>query len=61
MNRAREAFTRAAAASLGYAAGLLVIAVVDWSVHAWLDERADRKNEGQAVLNDHADETETTR
>lgn len=61
MSRAREAFTRAAAASLGYAAGLLVVAVVDWSVHAWLDNRAASTGEDQAVLDDQADETETAR
>lgn len=59
MNKAREAFTRALASTAGYAAGLVAILLVDLAADSWIEHRTARNNEGQAVLDDQADEEET--
>jgi hypothetical protein len=56
VSRAREAFTRALAASLGYAAGVAVVVLIDVAAEAWIERRAAVVDEGQAVLDDQADE-----
>ena len=56
MTRAREAFTRALASSLGYAAGLVVILLVEVAADTWIERRTADVDEGQAVLGDQADE-----
>lgn len=49
MSKAREAFTRALASSLGYAAGLVVILLVDVAADSWIERRAAPVDEGQAL------------
>jgi len=58
VNKARDAFTKAALASLGYAAGWLTYDLLAWSAREWIERRAARVNEGQAVLGDQAAEEE---